>query len=182
MEVVNYRITEGSEFMWQCFGIYAYQLDSWNGDNDTGHSVSIVFDTQDQTVYQMETYDYKNQRAYRWTHPEYVEKHSIEAKNRGVDINEALEDIKFTDLDVEEDMLEKTRAIVAGEDYDTDVMINIDIPDDELLALMKRAHQLDITFNQLVSNALNEFVRDRMDTDLEQETHLPSWNIEDQED
>jgi len=36
MEVVNYRITEGSQFQWECYGSHAYTLDSWNGDID-GH-------------------------------------------------------------------------------------------------------------------------------------------------
>ena len=49
MELVSYRITEGSDFGWQCYGSNVYQLDSWNGDQD-GHSFSIIFDTRDQTV------------------------------------------------------------------------------------------------------------------------------------
>jgi hypothetical protein len=40
MEVVDYRITEGSGYSWQCFGANAYCLDSWDGDQD-GHSLSI---------------------------------------------------------------------------------------------------------------------------------------------
>lgn len=191
MEAINYRITEGSEYGWSCYGNYSYTLDSWNGDNDNGHSISITFDTKDQTVYQMETFDYKNRRAYRWIHPEHAYKYLNEAKHRGVDADDALDDVKFTDLEVEEDMLEKTRAIVAGEDYDTGVMIPLDLSDGELFILMKHAHKLDITFNQLVTNVLEKFVknhpllqtvREQLVTDLDQETHLPTWNREDDED
>lgn len=49
MELVDYRITEGSDYMWSCYGPNAHRLDSWNGDHD-GHSVSIIFDTQSQNV------------------------------------------------------------------------------------------------------------------------------------
>ena len=33
MEVVDYRVTEGSEFTWTCFGPAAYTLSAWNGDH-----------------------------------------------------------------------------------------------------------------------------------------------------
>ena len=45
MEIVDYRITEGSGYQWQCYGPNAYCLDSWNGEQD-GHSLSIIFDTK----------------------------------------------------------------------------------------------------------------------------------------
>ena len=56
MELVGYRITEGSDYMWQCYGSNAYALDSWNGDQD-GHSFTIIFDTRDQTVYEVQAHD-----------------------------------------------------------------------------------------------------------------------------
>ena len=34
MELVDYRITEGSDYCWSCYGPDAYSLDSWNGDQD----------------------------------------------------------------------------------------------------------------------------------------------------
>lgn len=70
METCGYRITEGSDFGWDCYGHNAYRLDSWNGDQD-GHTVSIVFDTQTQVVYEVEAFDYSRERAYRMINPEY---------------------------------------------------------------------------------------------------------------
>ena len=176
METVNYRITEGSEFGWRCFGCYAYRLDSWNEDNENGNTVTIIFDTKTQVVYQMEAYDYKNQRAYRWNHPDYVKLYFDDAKRRKVREDEAWEDVNFTDLEVEEDMLEKARSIVAEEDYDTDIMIALNLTDDETFTLMKKAHELDITFNQYMSNVIMESVKrlqESLDSD-NQESHLPS--------
>jgi len=51
-------------------------------------------------------------------------------------------------------MLEKARAIVLGEDYDSRIRIPVDMPDAELFVLMKMAHEQDITFNQLMINVL----------------------------
>jgi len=162
MEVCNYRITEGSEYQWNCFGPTAYRLDSWNGDHD-GHTVTILFDTATQEVYQVEAFDYKRERAYRMTNPEYLEAFKAECEQRSV-IDEAWErddgtPVKFTDLDVEEDWIEKATAIVDEEDYDTRVQVPVNFTDEELLTYMKMAHERDMTFNQFVEEALREAIR-----------------------
>ncbi len=153
METVNYRITEGSDYGWQCFGPNAYCLDSWNGEQD-GHSLTVIFDTQTQEVYEAQAHDYRNNRAYRLINPDYKFGHDDEAAGRGVDKSEAWDDLKYVDLEVDEDWLEKARAIVAEEDYDTRVSIPVEFTDDELLTYMKMAHDRDMTFNQFIEEAL----------------------------
>lgn len=157
METVDYRITEGSTYGWQCFGPNAYCLDSWNGEQD-GHTVSIIFDTKDQTVYQVMTYDYRRDRAYRMTNPDFKEKFKAECTDRDI-LDMAWEDdegnpVEYVDLEVEEDFIEKTRAIVNDEDYDTRVQIPIEFTDEELLTYMKMAHEHDMTFNDFVEMAI----------------------------
>jgi hypothetical protein len=155
METVDYKITEGSEYSWRCFGPDARSMDSWNGRWDSeGHTMTMVFDTKTQVVYQMEAWDYKNEREYRWMNPDFKEAYEAESVHRGIDANESLDGRKFIDLETEADMLEKARAIVLGEDYDSRISIPLDMPDDELLVLMKMAHAQDITFNQLMVNVL----------------------------
>lgn len=153
LELVDYRITEGSDYGWQCFGHNTYRLDSWNGDQD-GHSFSIIFDTITQVVYQVEAHDYSRQRAYRFTNPEYKDSHDNEANGRGVNKDEAWDDVNYVDLEVKEDWLEKARAIFSDVEYDTRVQVPVDFSDEELLQYMKLAHDRDITFNQLVEEAL----------------------------
>jgi len=153
METVNYRITEGSDYQWDCYGPDAYCLDSWNGDQD-GHSLTIIFDTRTQEVYEVQAHDYLNQRAYRYFNPDFKDNHDREASERGIDKNEAWDDLRYIDLDIDEDWLEKSRAIVAEEDYDTRVQVPVEFSDEELLTYMKLAHERDITFNQLVEEAL----------------------------
>lgn len=165
METVEYRITEGDSYGWQCFGSDSYRLDSWNGDHD-GHSVSMVFDTRTQTVYQMSAYDYANERAYRWTNPDFRSAHDAEAGSRGVDGDQAWDDVNYVDLDVAEDMLEKARAIVAGEEYDTRVQVPVEFTDQEMLSYMKLAHELDITFNELVERALRAAIEAHEEDDF----------------
>ena len=161
METVNYRITEGSDYGWNCFGSNAYRLDSWDGDQE-GVSIGILFDTKTQVVYQMESHDYSGQRSYRWTHPDYRQAHNNEASQRmGSDHKEfAYDDVPYIELEVAEDMLAKSRAIARYETYDTRVQVPMDLEDSELFRLMKLAHEQDITLNQMVERILARAIED----------------------
>jgi len=68
-------------------------------------------------------------------------------------------DYKHNRLECDDDWIQKALSIVAGEDYDTRVSIPIDMPDAELLKYMKLAHERDVTFNQLVEEALREAIK-----------------------
>ena len=153
MEIVNYRITEGSVYGWQCYGHDAYMLDSWNGEQD-GYSFTIIFDTKTQVVYEVQAHDYVHNRAYRMINEDFRKKNKKEARRRAVNKDEAWDDVRYVDLDVDDDFIQKCLAIRAGEDYDTRVLVPIDFTDQELLAYMKLAHERDITFNQFVEETL----------------------------
>ena len=147
MEVTNYRITEGSDY----YGYSgAYALSSWNGDQD-GYSIEIIFSPRTQEVYEVQACDYKHNRAYRLIHGDY----------RDEKVNdEAWDDTKWIDLECDDDWIQKTLSIVAGEDYDTRVEVPIDLTDEELLKYMKLAHERDMTFNQFVEEALRTAIKD----------------------
>jgi hypothetical protein len=155
MELVGYRITEGSDYMWQCYGSDAYALDSWNGEQD-GHSFTVIFDTKTQVVYEVQAHDYVHDRAYRMINPDFQKKNRKEAKKRDIDKDNAWDDVDYVDLDVDDDFIQKCLAIRAGEDSDTRVSVPMEFSDQELLIYMKLAHEQDITFNQLVERALRE--------------------------
>ena len=142
MELVDYRITEGGDY--NLFSHNAYALTSWSGSQN-GYSLEIIFDTRTQVVYCVEACDYKNQRAYRLFHDDY----------KNVDQNkEAWDEVSWVDLENDDDFIQKSLAIVAGEDYDTRVSIPLDFSDEELLKYMKMAHERDMTFNDFVEEAL----------------------------
>jgi hypothetical protein len=155
MELVDYRITEGGEYGWSCYGPNAYTLDSWNGVHGTGgYSFSIVFSTKSQKVYEVSMCDYTNDRAYRMINPKNQKKHSKEAESRNVNLNEAWDEVDYVDLEVADDFIQKALSIRAGETYDTRVQVPVDFSDEELLQYMKLAHERDMTFNELVEEAL----------------------------
>jgi uncharacterized protein (DUF2225 family) len=155
MELVDYKITEGGEYGWSCYGPNAYCLDSWNGVHGKGgYSFSIVFSTKTQKVYEVTMCDYTNNRAFRMIAENKQKKHRKESTERGVNLNEAWDNVDYIDLDVDDDFFQKALAIRAGESYDTRVQIPVDFSDEELLQYMKMAHERDMTFNEFVEEAL----------------------------
>ncbi len=159
MELVDYRITEGCDYGWQCYGSDVYQLDSWNGEQD-GHSFTIIFDTRTQTVYEVQAHDYVHNRAYRMINEDYAKKMKKEAKKRDVDRDQAWDDVNYTDLEVDDDFIQKCLSIKAGEDYDTRVSVPLELGDDEMFQLMKMAHEQDITLNQFVEQLLRRVIEE----------------------
>jgi hypothetical protein len=155
MELVDYKITEGSDYGWSCYGSNSYTLDSWNGVYGTGgYSFSIVFSTKTQKVYEVSVCDYTNDRAYRMINPKNVEKHRKEAESKTVLASQAWDDVDYVDLEVVDDFIQKCQAIKLGQEYDTRVSIPVTFSDEDLLTYMKLAHEKDITFNQLIEQAL----------------------------
>lgn len=168
METVGYRITEGGEYGWQCYGSDAYHLDSWNGEPDS-HSFCIVFDTKTQAVYEAQAHDYANNRAYRLINPDYAKANKKEAKRRGVSRREAWDDVDYVDLETDEDWLDKAQAIANGLDYDSRVDVPLDLEDELVFEMMKQAHEKDITLNQYVELILKQAMDKPQDTDSVEE-------------
>lgn len=180
MEIVNYRITEGSDYCWKCYGDNAYILDSWNGEQD-GHSFVIIFDTKTQEVFEVQAHDYVHNRAYRMVNPDFQKKLKKESKRRDVDKHQAWDDVDYIDLDVDDDFIEKCLAIREGKDYDTRVQMPVDFSDEDLLKYMKMAHERDMTFNQFVEEALRHAIEEVKAGRLTKET-AQKWLEEQDED
>jgi hypothetical protein len=157
METVDYRVTEGSDYCWNCYGSNAYSLNYWNQDHN-GHSLGIIFDTRTHEVYEVQAHDYKHNRAYRLINFDYKDKYDSEAVDREVASNEAWDGINYVDLETDEDFLDKAQSIISGEDYDTRIDLPLRLDDDQLFELMKRAHEQDITLNQLVEDILRNVI------------------------
>jgi hypothetical protein len=154
METVNYRVTEGSSYSYKPYGQDAYEFSSWNGvHGEGGNSCSIIFDTQTQVVYEVQVHDYTNNRAYRLINPDF-------SKSCVKDdyFDEAWDDVKYTDLETDDDWLEKAQAIVSGKNYDTRVQVPIELDDKEALTLFKAAHDADMTLNDYVARILQKII------------------------
>ena len=159
MELVDYKITEGSDYGWDCYGPNSFTLDSWNGVHGKGgYSFSIVFSTKSQKIYEVSMCDYTNDRAYRMINPKFQEKHRKEAESKSVLANQAWDDVDFVDLDVVDDFIQKALAIKAGEDYDTRISLSLELDEKLVIKLMQMAHEEDISLNKLIEKILKEVI------------------------
>ena len=154
-ESLEHRISGGSEYGWKCYGANARFLD-YESAYATG---SCVFDTTDQVVYEVHV-EFKDseQKPYRWLNPLFKHVMYEEASYRTVDADQAWDDVKWIDLETEEDFLEKASAIFKGEDFDKRVSVPINLSKDELFTMMQLAHEKDITLNELVVEILQAVI------------------------
>ena len=162
LEAANYKITEGYNYGWKWAGNYAYVIasNSNTGYSDTGYHTSVLFDTNTQKVYCCETIDYSTNTAYRYfTENSFKDGHASECKKLGVE-DVAYDQVKYIDLEVENDFFEKTKGIIMGVDFDRRVQVPLELEDNEIFRLMKMAHEQDITLNQLVENILKELIKE----------------------
>lgn len=159
-ECFDYKITGGSIYCWECYGDNARYIDF---ESEYAHGY-IIFDAKDQTAYCAEVITKEHKYQYRWMNPIFVEAFRQEAKEKNVDPDQAWDDIKWTDIDLIDDFTEKANAIFNGKDFDTRVQIEVNLDDDTLMLLFQEAHKRDITFNQLVEDAvktlIDEYERD----------------------
>lgn len=161
MHLVDYKITDTSYYGWSCYGPNAYRFECWDGKQD-GYSMEIIFDTKNHTTYELTVHDLKRSKAYRMLNKDSIDLYKEECVKRNVPFSEAWDDIEYTDLEVTNDFLEKAKAIIAGEDYDTRIQIELNLPKDELFALMKLAHEQDKTFNDFVAEVVEKCCNDKL--------------------
>jgi hypothetical protein len=157
-EALDHKITGGSDYQWNCYPDGRY-LDY---ESDFAH-VSVLYSTVDQTVYQAEVsvkreaWD-EDKKPYRWLNPDYKDALYKESKKRKVDPDQAWDDVKWIDLEMAEDFLEKATAIFSGEEFDNRVKIAFDLDDRSILKLATEAHKRDITLNKMIEIILQEVI------------------------
>lgn len=154
LEVIDYKITEGSDYCWTCYGENVHRIEHQAEDIHSGCTITCVFDTKEHFVYEMEAWDNANNRVYRWIHPDYIEAYKQSCKEHDVDFKVAFDDTNYIDLEVEEDMLEKASAILNEEEYDTRVQVPLTLDKEQTYELMMLAHERDLTLNELVEEIL----------------------------
>lgn len=154
LELVGYKIVEGYDYMWDCYGKdAAYGLIA---GNMTSYSTDIIFCKETHEVREVVVSEEKTNRKYRLVDPNFIDAMYEEASIRLIETSEDF----YIDLETSEDFLEKANAIIKGIEYDDRISIPLDMSDAELLIMMRAAHALDITFNQFVEMAVTEAIKD----------------------
>lgn len=161
-EALDHRITGGSEYGWNCWP-NARWLDY---ESDYAHA-SVVFNSETQEIYTAEVNDKADKyKPYRWLNPVYKEQMYQEARKRRIEANRAWDETMWYDLETSEDWLDKARAILRGEEFDTRVQVPLNLEKDELFKLMELAHEHDVTLNKMVEIILEEMIVRHRNDDL----------------
>jgi hypothetical protein len=108
---VNYSITDGAEFLWDCYGENALIIsnDKKRGNNFIC-STGVVFDADKQTVYEMTVWDYEKNEQYRWISPRYSKKHREEEIKRGFVAGHSIDKLSFIEVTIEK-ILSKAKEL-----------------------------------------------------------------------
>lgn len=97
LTAVQYRITEGSEFLWDCYGTEAWYL-------DCGMFSSII-DRHTGLIYELTVNDHEEGVNLRWIDPEFLEAYVNEAKSRGHEPWQAYDDVLYTQVKDGQEMI-----------------------------------------------------------------------------
>lgn len=155
LEAIQYNITNISEFTWNCYGRNTIWIDS---NKTTRFDVSANFCTTTKELREITMHDYKLNNSYRWTDPKFQEARQIESFKYNVDDKVAYGMVKFIDVEVAEDILEKITDAYNDVEYNDKIIVPLDISDKDFLTFAKAAHELDITFNEFVELAIKQAV------------------------
>lgn len=83
LKLINYQITEGSRYLWECYGKNAYYWDYWS--DESWHYLkgySVVFDTYTQELFEISSYVGNDTHVYR--NPKYQEAYTQECIKRNI--------------------------------------------------------------------------------------------------
>lgn len=172
--ITDGRVTDGSEFSFDCYGDRAYTMSYWNGfHREAEASTSVVYDRDTFEVYETDVYNGANNKAYVWRDPRWADlfKAELTAKNCNF-----ASDFPEIELEVAEDFTEKATAILNGEEYDSRIKIPLDLNKDQMFALMVAAHEGDITLNELIDVVLRQAIDQHLDRAKPEDTKPSSVN------
>lgn len=155
----QHKITDGSEYLWHCYGDNVRSID-YTSTYACGY---VVFDTETHEVFEVSVSPVAGAWAiepkpYRYINPEYRMSYETEAEDRNVDPNVAWDDVKWVDLETEEDFAEKAKGMFKGEKFDTRIQVPLDLDNETILHLSMEAHKRDITLNQMVEKVLRNMI------------------------
>lgn len=89
----NGQVKGATDYVWDCFGPDAMYLDI--GNDDLGHIASVIFDSDDGTVYAFEMFLPQQRRAWRWLDERYQDLFLEACQNNGVNSRVAFDNVPF---------------------------------------------------------------------------------------
>lgn len=160
IRAIEFKITDGDNFLWKCFGPNARFLESLDGD----FHVSAVFDTVTRRIYEASiSSTYSGDIGYRWIDMDYIEAYKEEAASRNVDWMQLCDDKRWAMTDDFDDIIDKITKITRGEEYDPRVILYLELDDDVKEMVENAATLLGISIEEFVERALKETIKEEQE-------------------
>jgi hypothetical protein len=154
LDSVKYRFTSGDRYLWNSYGPDAVYLDIKDvQDRPIG---SILFDSSSAEVYEITVEVPGEALCYRWINPDFENLYRKEAESKGINPDIAWDDVIYTDIIAENDILNKLEAIFNCREFDRTISVPLYLTQDEELELYRQAHAADMSTNEYVNMALRK--------------------------
>lgn len=108
MNATGAHVSGGSEYQWGCFPDARFMDISDIDGNEIG---SCVFSTSNQNVFEIVLSVEPDDLSYRWTDPDWEDSRKAEAKLRGIDDGVAYDDVFYTEIKTEDEILKLASSI-----------------------------------------------------------------------
>jgi len=92
----NGKVKGSAEYVWDCFGPDAMYLDI--GTEELGHLASVIFDSDDGTVYAVEMFLPQEQKAWRWIDERFQDLYIDVCQENGVNPRVAFDTVLFENI------------------------------------------------------------------------------------
>lgn len=89
----NGKVKGATDYVWDCFGPDAMYLDI--GDDNLGHLASVIFDSDDGTVYAVEMFVPQERKAWRWIDERFQDLYVDACQENGVNPRVAFDTVLF---------------------------------------------------------------------------------------
>lgn len=164
LQKIKPNITSGSQFLWKCYGNNAWMIDLCRIDTKLhmNETVTIIYDSQHMEIYEISTYSEIHQLEYKWYNPNYREIVKEEYKNRNIDFDDPIcEDIKLIELEMLDDIIEKSSAIIEGKDFDKRILVELNLTNEEIETLTRASVLSNQTIDEFVNSALIQIINEK---------------------
>jgi hypothetical protein len=148
------KITEGTEYMWKCYGDNVWWYTFENGENTVG----VVFNPDTGKVYEMDFFsqyqpaledtDIERDVICRWVDPKYEVAHRAECTARGIGYNK-YQCYSLTSF------LEMAQAAYRGDVPDFELVndVELDLDPETYSMIMEAATKKNMSFDEFVNYA-----------------------------
>ena len=160
------RISGGDPYTWECYGENANFLE-FQDVKGKGYA-HVIYDTKDYNVYEIHVEVPETEQCFRWLNSKTKEAFYKESERRGVNPNNAWDEVGYIHVETEELILEYLENIgeliyfnlpdIQSSAIDGKVSVPIDLSNEEMLMLMTKAHEADMTLNQFAEKILREMI------------------------